>query len=159
MLCFIIPCALQGCPAFLRLACCSYQDRAARPAIAHWSQVQFHWINQFAFKGLICWVPEITYLLKWVRYCTASLVIKTIQDKNPCRLHSLLRSSYFEEPRKIGIRNFLISCHQRLVGNLLTANLITYDLLIIPWAVKTCLTIQYVFSWKTHFFPICSIFE
>jgi len=76
---------------------------------------------------------------KWVRYCAASLVIKTLRDKNPCRLHSLLRSSYFEEPRKVGYM-------ERLAGNLLTADLITHDLLTIPGAVKTCLTIQHVSS-------------
>jgi len=39
-------------------------------------------------------------------YCTSSIVIKTIRDKNPSSIHSLLRSSYFEEPRKIGYGKF-----------------------------------------------------
>jgi len=43
---------------------------------------------------------------EWARYCLASLVIKTIRDKNPKRLHSLLMSSYFEEPRKAGVGKF-----------------------------------------------------
>jgi len=43
---------------------------------------------------------------EWSKFCTSSLVIKTIRDKNPTRLHSLLMSSYFEEPRKGGLGKF-----------------------------------------------------
>jgi len=44
---------------------------------------------------------------EWSHFCSANLVLKTLSDKHPSRLHSLLRSSYFEEPRKGGLGKFL----------------------------------------------------
>jgi len=43
---------------------------------------------------------------EWSKFCTSSLVIKTIREKNPTNLHSLLMSIYFEEPRKAGLGIF-----------------------------------------------------
>jgi len=43
---------------------------------------------------------------EWAFYCSANVVMKILRDKFPSRLHSLLRSSYFEEPRKGGLGKF-----------------------------------------------------
>jgi len=35
-----------------------------------------------------------------------NVVLKTLRDNHPCKLHSLLRPSYLEEPRKGGLGKF-----------------------------------------------------
>jgi len=43
---------------------------------------------------------------EWSHFCSVNIVLKTLSDKYPSRLHSVLRSSYFKEPRKGGLGNF-----------------------------------------------------
>jgi len=73
---------------------------------------------------------------EWVRYCSASLVIKTIRDKNPNRLHSLLRSSYFEEPRKAGIGKFFDKSTSKIGKQALNNRLDHIRLINRPWSTE-----------------------
>jgi len=43
---------------------------------------------------------------KWSFYRSAAIALKTLHDKNPNKHHSLLISSYFEEPRKVRLGTF-----------------------------------------------------
>jgi len=37
---------------------------------------------------------------EWIKYLTASRVVKIIRDEHPCYLYCKLVSNYYEEPRK-----------------------------------------------------------
>jgi len=73
---------------------------------------------------------------EWVRYCSASLVIKTIRDKNPKRLHSLLMSSYFEEPRKAGVGNFFDKSASKVGKQSINCRLDHIRLIKSPWSTE-----------------------
>jgi hypothetical protein len=49
--------------------------------------------------------------LEWVKFTTASRVIKTIRDEEPKPLFLLLNNNYFEESRKPGIGHFFDNSH------------------------------------------------
>jgi len=71
---------------------------------------------------------------EWVRYNTASIVLKIIRDKNPNRLHSLLRSSYFEEPRKIGYGKFFDKSSTKIGKQAINCRLEHIRLIDWPWS-------------------------
>jgi len=71
---------------------------------------------------------------EWARYCTSSIVIKTIRDKNPNRLHSLLRSSYFEEPRKAGFGKFFDKSSSKTGKQSINCRLEHIRLVEWPWS-------------------------
>jgi len=71
---------------------------------------------------------------EWSRYCTSSIVIKTIRDKNPNRLHSLLRSSYFEEPRKVGYGKFFDKSSKKIGKQCINNRLEHIRLVDWPWS-------------------------
>jgi len=73
---------------------------------------------------------------EWAKYCTASIVIKTIRDKNPARLHSLLRSSYFEEPRKAGLGKFFDNSVSRVDKQSINCRLDHIRLINQPWSTQ-----------------------
>jgi len=73
---------------------------------------------------------------EWVKYCTSSIVIKTIRDKNPNRLHSLLRSSYFEEPRKAGYGKFFDKSSTKCGKQSINCRLEHMRLINCPWSTE-----------------------
>jgi len=70
---------------------------------------------------------------KWSLFCSANVVLKTLRDKHPCRLHSLLCSSYFEEPRKGGLGKFFDKSKTRVGKQSIQNRLDHLRLIKRPW--------------------------
>jgi len=70
---------------------------------------------------------------EWSFFCSANVVLKTLGDKQPCRLHSLLRSSYFEEPRKGGLGKFFDKSKTRVGKQSIQNRLEILRLINRPW--------------------------
>jgi len=73
---------------------------------------------------------------EWAKYCTSSIVIKTIRDKNPKRLHSLLRSSYFKERRKAGHGKFYDKSSSKTGKQAINCRLDYMRLINCPWSAE-----------------------
>jgi len=85
---------------------------------------------------------------EWVKYCTSSIVIKTKRDKNPNRLHSLLRSSYLEEPRRAGYGKFYDKSSTKCGKQSINCRLEQTRLINCHGVLKTCPMIRYASSWR-----------
>jgi len=66
-------------------------------------------------------------------YCSANIVIRSLSDKYHSRLTSLLRSSYFEKPRKTGLGKFLDKSKTRAAGQSIQYHLDHIRLISQPW--------------------------
>jgi len=55
-------------------------------------------------------------LKEWVKYLTASRLVKIIRDECPCYLYCKLVSNYYEEPRKPQSGCFLARQSQNLAA-------------------------------------------
>jgi len=76
------------------------------------SQVGFWYCNLNTWlKGVKEHNPDA-----WSSFCLSNIVLKTLCDKHPNRVHSLLRSSYFEELYRKGGLGIFFDKSKTIVG-------------------------------------------
>jgi hypothetical protein len=73
---------------------------------------------------------------EWVRFVTASRVIKTIRDEEPKPLFDLLKSNYFEENRRPGLGFFFDNSHTLLGRQSIQNRLFFMRCMNEPWNIK-----------------------
>jgi len=121
---FIVTVWYDNIKAYFKAKLCSLHYRLLRIACQDY---YFEYPRDYLAKHCQRANPD-----KWSFFCSANVLLKTFRDKHPCRLRSLLRSSYFES-RKGGHGKFFDKSKTRVGKQSIQNSLDHFRLINRPW--------------------------